>query len=85
MDKKNESINNYIGNNKEEEEPLAILNLEIDKGVIKPIKIFKNSNPEEISIKFCKDNNIDLSLMNQIKIEIESFLEKYFLHNKSKI
>lgn len=79
MDKKNESINNYIGNNKEEEEPLAILNLEIDKGVIKPIKIFKNSNPEEISIKFCKDNNIDLSLMNQIKSEIESFLEKYFL------
>ena len=73
------SENNFSENNKkEEEEPLALLNLEIEKGVIKQIKLFKNSNPEEVSYKFCKENNIDFSLMNHIKNEIESLLQKYF-------
>ena len=73
------SENNFSENNKkEEEEPLALLNLEIEKGVIKQIKLFKNSNPEEVSYKFCKENNIDFSLMNHIKNEIESLLQKYY-------
>ena len=71
--------NNYIvEENKKEEQPLAMLNLEIEKGVIKQIKIFKNSNPEEVSYNFCKENNIDLSLMNHIKNEIESLMQKYY-------
>ena len=74
-----DSENNYIvEENKKEEQPLAMLNLEIEKGVIKQIKIFKNSNPEEVSYNFCKENNIDLSLMSHIKNEIESLLQKYY-------
>ena len=74
-----DSGNNYVlEEDKKEEQPLGILNLEIEKGVIKQIKIYKNSNPEEVSIAFCKENNIDLSLMSHIKNEIESLLQKYF-------
>jgi len=65
-------------NKKEEEEPLAILNLEIEKGVIKQIKLYKNSNSEEVAYNFCKENNIDFSLLSQIKIEIDSLMQKYF-------
>ena len=65
-------------NKKEEEEPLAILNLEIEKGVIKQIKLYKNSNSEEVAYNFCKENNIDFSLLNQIKNEIDSLMQKYF-------
>ena len=73
------SDNNFLENNKKpEEEPLALLNLEIEKGVVKQIKLFKNSNPEEVAYTFCKENNIDFSLMNHIKNEIESLLQKYF-------
>ena len=77
-----EMENNYIEENNKEEEPLAILNLEIEKGVIKQIKLYKDSNPEEVSYAFCKDNNIDLSLMDHIKNEIESLMQKYFQSTK---
>ena len=72
------SENNFVVDNKKEEEPLALLNLEIEKGVIKQIKLYKNSNPEEVSFAFCKENNIDFSLMNHIKNEIETLMQKYF-------
>ena len=65
-------------NKKEEEEPLAILNLEIEKGVIKQIKLYKNSKSEEVAYNFCKENNIDFSLLNQIKNEIDSLMQQYF-------
>lgn len=65
-------------NKKEEEDPLAILNLEIEKGVIKQIKLYKNSNSEEVAYNFCKENNIDFSHLNQIKNEIDSLMQKYF-------
>lgn len=65
-------------NKKEEEELLAKLNLEIEKGVIKQIKLYKNSNSEEVAYNFCKENNIDFSLLTQIKNEIESLMQKYF-------
>ena len=64
-------------NRKEEEEPLGILNLEIEKGVIKQIKLYKNSNSEEVAYNFCKENNIDFSHLNQIKNEIDSLMQKY--------
>jgi len=65
-------------NKKEEEELLAKLNLEIEKGVIKQIKLYKNSNSEEVAYNFCKENNIDFSLLNQIKNEIDSLMQQYF-------
>jgi len=64
--------------NKKEEEPLTLLNLEVQKGIIKQIKFYKNSNPEELAYNFCKENKIDFLSMNQIKNEIESLIEKYF-------
>ena len=65
-------------NKKEEEDPLAILNLEIEKGIIKQIKLYKNSKSEEVAYNFCKENNINFSLLNQIKNEIDSLMQKYF-------
>ena len=71
--------NNFTEENKkEEEEQLAILNLEIEKGVIKQIKLYKNANSEEVAYNFCKENNIDFSFLNQIKNEIDSLMQKYF-------
>ena len=72
------SGDNNIEENKKEKEPLGILNLEIEKGVVKQIKLYKNSNPEEVTFAFCKENNIDFSLMGQIKNEIEELMEKYY-------
>ena len=79
------SGDNNIEENQKEGEPLGILNLEIEKGVVKQIKLYKNSNPEEVSFAFCKENNIDFSLMGQIKNEIEELMEKYYqASNKDK-
>ena len=64
--------------NKKEEEPLALLNLEVQKGIIKQIKFYKNSNSEELAYNFCKENKIDFLSMAQIKNEIESLIQKYF-------
>lgn len=77
--------NENIEEENKEEEPLAILNLEIEKGIVKQIKLYKNSNPEEVSFAFCKENNIDFSLMSQIKNEIETLLQNYFQssHNEN--
>ena len=69
--------NNYIQKNINEEEPIAILNLEIEKDVVKQIKLYKNSNPEEVSFAFCKDNNLDFLYMNRIKNEVESLMQNY--------
>jgi hypothetical protein len=66
-----------IEENKKEEQPYALLNLEIEKGVVKQLKLYKNSNPEEVAYNFCQENNIDFSLMAQIKNEIESLNQKY--------
>jgi len=66
-----------IEENKKEEQPYAQLNLEIEKGVIKQLKLYKNCNPEEVAYNFCRENNIDFSLMAQIKNEIESLKQKY--------
>jgi hypothetical protein len=66
-----------IEENKKEVQPYALLNLEIEKGVVKQLKLYKNSNPEEIAYNFCQENNIDFSLMAQIKNEIESLNQKY--------
>ena len=74
--------NNNIEEIKKEEDPLAILSLEIENGLIKQIKLFKNSNPEEVAFGFCKENNIDFSLMGQIKNEIEYLMNSYFQSTK---
>ena len=66
-----------IEENKKEDQPYALLNLEIEKGVIKQLKLYKNYNPEEVAYNFCRENNIDFSLMAQIKNEIESLKQKY--------
>ena len=77
MNNINDSDNQYIEQNNENEEvPLGILNLEIEKGVIKQIKIYKNINPDEVAYNFCKENNINFSLTNKIKNEIESLIQK---------
>ena len=70
-------MSNLTEENKKDEQPYALLNLEIEKGVIKQMKLYKNSNPEEVAYNFCKENNIDFSLMAQIKNEIESLNQKY--------
>ena len=64
--------------NKKEDGPLALLNLEMQKGIIKQIKFYQNSNPEELAYNFCKENKIDFLSMAQIKNEIESLIQKYF-------
>ena len=43
-----------IEENKKEEQPYALLNLEIEKGVIKQLKLYKNCNPEEAAYNFCR-------------------------------
>ena len=69
---------NFHEENKKEEESIALLNLEVKKGITKQIKFYKNSNPEELAYNFCKENKIDFLSMNQIKNEIESLIQKYF-------
>ena len=59
---KKEELNIYKNNR-----PFYLMTLETNNGEFKQIKIYQNSDPFELSYKFCKDNNLDFESMKYVK------------------
>ena len=67
-----------------------LLTLEDSNGERQQIKIYKNSDAEEIAFNFCKKNNLDYKSMKYIKKNIQKIIEKFdepnhkiFFHDNS--
>lgn len=54
-----------------------VMTIEIDQGKTHKIYIYPNSDPEEISYEFCKNNNLDFSSLKYLKQEIQELLQKF--------
>ena len=54
-----------------------LLTLEDINGERQQIKIYKNSDAEEIAFNFCKKNNLDYKSMKYIKKNIQKIIEKF--------
>ena len=53
-----------------------ILNIELKKGVIKKLTVYKGINVAEVAYNFCKENDLDFSSLNNLVLQIEEILEK---------
>ncbi len=53
------------------------MTIEIDQGKTHKIFVYPNSDPEEISYEFCKNNNLDFSSLKYLKQEIQELLQKF--------
>ena len=80
------SVNhNDTTTNKEQQDdnkPFFVMTLEFEKGKQEYIKIFPNTDPDEVSFNFCKENNLDFVSMKYLKDEINELLCKF---NEKKI
>ena len=63
-------------NKKDTLEPLYIMNLELE-GKSAELKIYENSEPNELAFDFCCFYKLDFTSMKYLKEEIEKLLEKY--------
>lgn len=59
----------------EDEKPLYVMNIELEKGVFKYIKIYKNTIPEELAYEFCKENKLDINSLQYLTENIGHLLE----------
>lgn len=53
-----------------------ILNIELKKGVIKKLTVYKGINVAEVAYNFCKENDLDFSSLNNLVLQIENILER---------
>ena len=63
--------NNY---NKDENEPIYVMTIELEQGNTATINIFHNTNPEETAYEFCKANNLEFSSLGYLTDEIRNLI-----------
>ena len=76
--------NNKVDNIEEKEnidEPIYIMTLELEEEKFEQIKIFSNSDPDQLAYTFCKEHNLDFSAMEYLKEKIDDLIKKF--KNKS--
>lgn len=66
--------NPQIEDLKDNEIPPFIMTIDIDQGKSEKIKIFFDSNPEELAFDFCKRNNLDYNAMQYLSEEIKNVI-----------
>ena len=81
-EKKESSNDSKVSTEKKEEESnedlqFYLITLEDNNGNFHQIKIFKNSDAEEIAFNFCKENNLDFKSMKFIKKNIKKIIKKF--------
>ena len=64
-------------NDDSKEEKVIIMTLDLENGISKQIKIFPNSDPEQLSMSFCKKNNLEESVQIYLQNKIEQILNNY--------
>ena len=69
--------NGTAGKEHDDNKPFFVMTLEFEKGKQEYIKIFPNTDPDEVSFNFCKENNLDFVSMKYLKEEISELLCKF--------
>jgi hypothetical protein len=59
-----------------ETEPIYEMTLEIE-GQSKTIRVFSDSNPEELAYEFCRENNLDINALRYLAGELTNLIQKY--------
>jgi hypothetical protein len=69
--------NDKVENIEEQEnidEPIYIMTLELEEEKLEQIKIFSNSDPDQLAYTFCKEHNLDFSAMEYLKEKIDDLI-----------
>ena len=72
--------NDKVENVEEKEnidEPIYIMTLELEEEKFEQIKIFSNSDPDQLAYTFCKEHNLDFSAMEYLKEKIDNLIQKF--------
>lgn len=60
-----------------QEEPIYIMTIELEKGKSDHLKVYKDTNPEQLSYEFCHKNNLDYNSLNYLNNQIKELLNDY--------
>lgn len=63
--------------NNNEEEPIFVMTLELENGKAEHIKIYSDSDPNELAYAFCKEHDLDFSALEYLKQRIVELLQQY--------
>jgi hypothetical protein len=64
-------------NNKisQDDEPIYVMKVELEKGNFQSIKIYSYTKPEELAYEFCKQHSLDINSLNYLTEEITNLLK----------
>ena len=84
LDIKSKKYDRHEKNGKDELKDIQfyLITLEDNRGENQQLKIFKDSDADEIAFNFCKENNLDYKSMKYIKKIIKKILEKFDVPNQ---
>ena len=83
------NINNYFENdntdnnennssvNSQGKKPIYVMSLQLDDGKIAKIKIYSDSDPNELSQAFCLKNNLDPQAAEYLASQIQTLIEQF--------
>ena len=77
-----ENENNINTTSNNENEPIYVMTLELEEGKTEQIKIYSDSDPEEISYSFCKKHNMDYKANNYLTEQIKELMNQYRENSK---
>lgn len=60
-----------------EPEPIFVMTIELEQGKVGNIKIYPDSNADELSYDFCHQNNLDFQSLNYLKEQIQELINDY--------
>lgn len=60
-----------------DEEPIYIMTLELEQGKAEQIKIYSDSDSNELAYAFCKEHDLDYTALEYLKDQIEALIEQY--------
>ena len=78
-DIENDNNNNENNNSTMEDgkKPIYVMSLELEDGEIAKIKIYSDSNPNELAQEFCKKNNLDPDAAEYLASQIEALIQQF--------
>ena len=62
---------------KQTPDPIFVMTIELEQGKVGNIKIYQDSNAEELSYDFCHQNNLDFHSLNYLKEQIQELIDEY--------
>ena len=72
----NDNLIENLERNENTEDPIYIMTLELEHEKFEQIKIYSNSDPDQLAYIFCKEHNLDFSAMEYLKEKIDDLIKK---------